>query len=58
MFYKIKTCTQIWDSGFRGKIDVDNPGDSAKRANLGRRGWLLSCKREARAKTLNSFEKN
>ena len=30
--YKMKTCTQISDSGFRGKINVVNPGDSAKRA--------------------------
>ena len=32
----MKTCTQISDSGFRGKIIV-NPGDSAKRASPGRR---------------------
>ena len=31
--YKVKTCTQIVDSGFRGKINVVNPGDSAKRAS-------------------------
>ena len=35
--YKMKTCTQISDSGFRGKINVVSPSDSAKRANLGRR---------------------
>ena len=27
----MKTCTQISDSGFRGKINVVSPGDSAKR---------------------------
>ena len=27
--YKMKTCTQISNSGFRGKINVVNPGDSA-----------------------------
>ena len=31
--YKMKTCTQISDSGFREKINVVNPGDSAKRAS-------------------------
>ena len=35
--YKIKTCTQISDSGFRGKINVVSPGDSAKRASPSRR---------------------
>ena len=25
----MKTCTQISNSGFRGKINVVNPGDSA-----------------------------
>ena len=35
--YKMKTCTQISDSRFRGKINVVNPGDSAKRASPGRR---------------------
>ena len=35
--YKIKTCTQISDSGFRGKINVVFAGDSAKRASLVRR---------------------
>ena len=35
--YKMKTCTQISDSGFRGKINVVNPGDSVKRASLGSR---------------------
>ena len=35
--YKVKTCTQIVDSGFRGKINVVNPGDSAKRASPGRK---------------------
>ena len=33
----MKTCTQISDSGFRVKIDVVSPGDSAKRANPGRK---------------------
>ena len=33
----MKTCTQISDSGFRGKINVVSPGDSAKGAYLGRR---------------------
>ena len=35
--YKMKTCTQISDSGFRRKINVVSPGDSAKRASPGRR---------------------
>ena len=35
--YKMKTCTQISDSGFRGKINVVSPGDSAKRASPGRK---------------------
>ena len=34
----MKTCTQISDSGFRGKINVVSPGDSAKRASPGIRG--------------------
>ena len=38
--YKKKTCTQISDSGFLGKINVVNPGNSAKRASLGRRAGL------------------
>ena len=29
--YKMKTCTQISDSGFRGEINVVNPGDSRRR---------------------------
>ena len=29
--YKTKTCTQISDSGFRGKINAVSPGDSAER---------------------------
>ena len=33
----MKTCTQISDSGLRGKINVVSPGDSAKRASPGRR---------------------
>ena len=33
----MKTCTQISDSGFRGKINVVSPGDSAKQASPGRR---------------------
>ena len=33
----MKTCTQISDSGFRGKINLVNPGDSAKQASPGRR---------------------
>ena len=33
----MKTCTQISDSGFRGKINVVSLGDLAKRASLGRR---------------------
>ena len=28
----MKTSKQVSDSGFRGKINVVNPGDSAKRA--------------------------
>ena len=35
--YKMKTCTQISDSGFRGKINLVSPGDSAKQASPGRR---------------------
>ena len=35
--YQMKTCTQILDSGFRGKIDLVSPGDSAKRDSPGRR---------------------
>ena len=35
--YKMKTCTQISDYGFRGNINVVSPGDSAKRASPGRR---------------------
>ena len=27
--YKMKTCTQIWDFGFRAKINVVSPSDSA-----------------------------
>ena len=33
----MKTCTQISDSGFRGKINVVNLGDSAKRVSSGRK---------------------
>ena len=33
----MKTCTQISDSRFRGKINVVSPGDLAKRASPGRR---------------------
>ena len=33
----MKTCTQISDSGFRGKINVVSPRDLAKRASPGRR---------------------
>ena len=33
----MKTCTQISDSGFRGKINVVSPGDSAKLASPGKR---------------------
>ena len=33
----MKTCTQITDSGFCGKINVVSSGDSAKRASPGRR---------------------
>ena len=33
----MKTCTQILDSGFRGKINVVSPCDSAKLASPGRR---------------------
>ena len=33
----MKTCTQISDSGFCGKINVVNPGDLAKRASPSRR---------------------
>ena len=35
--YKVKTCTQIVNSGFRGETNVVNPGDSAKRASPGRK---------------------
>ena len=33
----MKTCTQISDSGFSGKINVVSPGGSAKRTSPGRR---------------------
>ena len=33
----MKTCTQISDSGFRVKINVVSPSDSAKRVSPGRR---------------------
>ena len=33
----MKTCTEISDFGFCGKINVVSPGDSAKRASPGRR---------------------
>ena len=33
----MKTCTQISDFEFRGKMNVVSPGDSAKRARPGRR---------------------
>ena len=33
----MKTCTQISDFVFRGKINVVSPGDSTKRASPGRR---------------------
>ena len=41
-FYKFclfmcRLCRQISDSGFRGKIDLVSPGDSAKRDSPGRR---------------------
>ena len=39
----MKTCTQILDSGFRGKINVVSPGDSAKLASPGK-----PCKREVK----------
>ena len=31
--YKMKACTQISDFGFRGKINLVIPGDSAKRGS-------------------------
>ena len=33
----MNTCTQISDSGFRGKINVVSPGDLAKQASPGKR---------------------
>ena len=33
----MKTCTQISDSGFRGKINVVSLDDSTKRASPGRK---------------------
>ena len=42
--YKMKTCTQISHSGFRGKINAGNPCDLAKRASPGRSA--SPCKRE------------
>ena len=42
--YKMKTCTQISDSGFRGKINVVSPGDSTKRASPGQEGQFSPCK--------------
>ena len=34
---KMKNCTQLSDSGFRGKIHLVNPSDSAKRVSPGMR---------------------
>ena len=46
--YKIKTCTQISDSGFRGEINVVSLSDSAKRASrVG--GLAFPCKREVKS---------
>ena len=39
----MKTCTQISDSGFRGKINVVSPGDSAQ-------ATLFPCKREVKSR--------
>ena len=39
--YKMKTYTQISDSGFRGKLSVVRPGDSAKRASPGIGGLVF-----------------
>ena len=50
--YKMKTCTQISDSGFRGEINVVSPSDSAKRASPGRRAGFSPCKREVKSSTL------
>ena len=49
----MKTCTQISDSGFRGKINVVNPGDSAKRASPGRRVDFSQYKREVKSSPLS-----
>ena len=48
----MKTCTQISDSGFRGKINVVNPGDSAERASPGRRAGFSHVKREVKSSPL------
>ena len=48
----MKTCTQISDTGFRGKINVVNPRDSAKRASRGRKIWLFPYKREVKSSRL------
>ena len=50
--YKMKPCTQISDSGFRGKINVVSSGESAKRGSPGRRAWFSPCKREVKSSPL------
>ena len=59
----MKTCPQISDSGFRGKINVVSPGDSAKRASQGRRAGFSHvnarcpppCKHHLRSYFLHVF---
>ena len=49
----MKTCTQILDSGFRGKINVVSPCDSAKRASPGWKGCMaFPIKREVKSSPL------
>ena len=53
--YKMKTCTQISDFGFRGKINVVNPGDSTKWSSQCRRAsWLFPCKHEVKSSPLTA----
>ena len=51
--YKMKTCMQISDFRFRGRINVVSPGDLAKRASpAGRRAGFSQCKREVKSRPL------
>ena len=47
----MKTCTQISDSGFRGKVNVVSPCDSqSEPGRVG--GWLFPCKCEVKSSPL------